>query len=136
MLLTKATEYALLSITIIANSKTPRDVESLSNMLNIPKSFLAKILQALSRDGILESYKGAKGGFLIKTDLNKITIMDIINSVEKKSANVSECSKNISDCPNGIDRALHCSIWPYLNRLQNRVDSFLASITIEDILKK
>lgn len=65
MLLTRASEYALLSLNIIKNSEKPKGAEQLSIELSIPKSFLAKILQALAKAEILESRKGAHGGFIM-----------------------------------------------------------------------
>ena len=52
MLLTKASEYALLSLIMISQKETPQDVDTLSTGLDISKSFLAKILQALAKEGI------------------------------------------------------------------------------------
>lgn len=134
MLLTKASEYALLSIALIAKNDDPQDTETLANALKIPKSFLAKILQALARSDILVSYKGARGGFALSKLPSEITILDIIKAVENKSANVFECSDSQNDCPGGEEKASCCSIWPYLNKLQSKVDDFLVSITLEDLL--
>lgn len=135
MLLTKASEYALLSIALIAKSDDPQDTETLANRLNIPKSFLAKILQALARNDILISYKGAKGGFALAKLPSDVTILDIIKAVEAKSANVFECSDSLNDCPGGEEKATLCSIWPYLNKLQGKVDDFLSAVTLEDLLE-
>ncbi|HED6207302.1 TPA: Rrf2 family transcriptional regulator, partial [Campylobacter coli] len=55
MLFTKASEYALLSLIYIAHKENPQDVDSLALELNIPKSFLAKILQTLAKDNLLKS---------------------------------------------------------------------------------
>lgn len=93
MLFTKASEYALLSLIHIAKSQEPQDVDTMSSVLDIPKSFLAKILQALAKDALLKSYKGAKGGFMLVKKPSEYTLKEIINSVEKKSINVFECSK-------------------------------------------
>jgi len=65
VLFTKASEYALLSLIYISQKETPQDVDSLALELDIPKSFLAKILQTLAKDGLLKSFKGAKGGFVL-----------------------------------------------------------------------
>ncbi len=90
MLFTKASEYALLSLIYISQKETPQDVDSLALELDIPKSFLAKILQTLAKDGLLKSFKGAKGGFvLIKEpsqyvkDMSKNKNLDILNIDEK-----------------------------------------------------
>ncbi len=57
MLITKASEYALLSLIVLSRATSPMDSETLSKELSISKSFLAKILQSLAKSGILNSYK-------------------------------------------------------------------------------
>lgn len=131
MLFTKASEYALLSLIHIAKSQEPQDVDTMSNALDIPKSFLAKILQALAKDSLLKSFKGVKGGFVLVKNPQEYTLKEIINSVEKKSVNVFECSNGI--CPS--QKGDNCNLMPVLVTLQNKIDEFLVSITLEDIIK-
>ncbi|TXE89427.1 Rrf2 family transcriptional regulator [Campylobacter volucris] len=131
MLFTKASEYALLSLIYIAKSQEPQDVDTMSNVLDIPKSFLAKILQALAKDNLLKSFKGAKGGFVLVKNPQEYTLKEIVNSVEKKSINVFECSNGI--CPS--QKGDSCNLMPVLVTLQNKIDDFLISITLEDIIK-
>ncbi len=133
MLFTKASEYALLSTIALASSDGSKDVETLSSELNISKSFLAKILQNLARGGILHSYKGAGGGFILAHKPAHITIHAILTSAEKRDAIVFECSKDYNDCPQ--NRGAACGVWPVFNALQFRVDEFLQSITLADIMK-
>jgi Rrf2 family transcriptional regulator, iron-sulfur cluster assembly transcription factor len=134
MLLTKASEYALLSILCISGKKEPIDVENLSASLMISRSFLAKILQKLTKAGILKSFKGVKGGFMLAKEINDITILDIIEAVEDNPATVFECTSDSGVCPN--NRVASCSIWPTLNKLQVKIDNFLSQITLQDILVK
>lgn len=131
MLLTKASEYALMSLSLIVHSDKPLDVTKLSTELNIPKSFLAKILQSLAKDGILTSHKGVNGGFSLSKSIDQITILDIIKAVEDKPASVFECSGGINDCPG--NRATTCQIWPFLHVLQGKIDTFLTGITLEEL---
>ncbi|MEF3191737.1 MAG: Rrf2 family transcriptional regulator [Campylobacterales bacterium] len=132
MLLTKASEYALLSLAVIAKSDKPVDASTIAEQLGIPKSFLAKILQNLAKSDILRSYKGINGGFELTHPLSSITIMSVIKAVEEKPANVFECSGNAADCPS--DRAFSCHIWPFLYRLQCKVDRFLEGVTLDELL--
>ena len=132
MLLTKASEYALLSTVLIAKSEEPEDVDTLSKRLGISRSFLAKILQALARDGILKSYKGAKGGFTINRAPLEISIRDIIESAEKKPLSVFECSSSTESC--SVGKGEFCIIWPFLNKFQLKIDEFLEEMTLNDIL--
>ena len=133
MLLTKASEYAMLSLIAIAQKETPQDVDTLSTQLRISKSFLAKILQTLAREGILKSFKGAHGGFMLASDPSKITIQSIIEAAEKKQTMVFECSPSIESCPN--NKAGFCKLWPFLNKLQTKIDNFLANMKLKDILE-
>ncbi len=133
MLITRASEYAILSLILISSAKEPIDSDTLSRELSISKSFLAKILQSLAKAEILKSYKGVNGGFLLHKDPAQIPMLDIMTCVEGKAPAVFECSPSQEDCPS--ERAHICSLWPFLHRLQGKIDLFLAQITLEDVLK-
>jgi len=134
MLLTRASEYALLSLDIIRNSEKPKGAEQLSKELCIPKSFLAKILQGLAKADILESKKGAHGGFIMLKKSNEITIGEIIVAAEGKTPAVFDCTQYASTCPNGAIG--NCNISPFLVTFQSKIDTFLHELTLEDIFKK
>lgn len=130
MLFTKASEYALLSLIFIAKKDSPQDVDTISKELDISKSFLAKILQNLAKAGILVSYKGANGGFMLaKQDFN---LKEIISKTEKHAGSVFECSKSKDEC----EKSDNCQIWNTFNTLQNQVDDFLETIFLKDIIKE
>ena len=132
MLLTRATEYAMLSLDTIRNSERPIGAEQLANELCIPKSFLAKILQSLARAGILESRKGTQGGFILIRDIDDISVREIIVAAEGKAPAVFDCTQYASTCPNGAIGT--CSISPFLSTFQSRVDDFLDGLMLGDVL--
>lgn len=132
MLLTRASEYALLSLMLIAKQENPVDAEKLSGYLKISKSFLAKILQNLARSGILKSYKGANGGFMLDKDPKEITLQEILLSAEGKTVQVFSCTGPEEICLQG--GLADCSIWSVLKKLQNKIDSFLEEITLDDLM--
>ena len=134
MLLTRASEYALLSLIVLAKSDKPLDAESLATELDISKSFLAKILQSMARQGILNSYKGVNGGFALAREREAITVHDIMCAAEGKNPAVFDCSGSQSNCPS--DKASTCGIWPFLNRLQGKIDDFLDNLTLADIMEE
>ena len=133
MLLTRASEYALLSLDIIRNSTVPKGAEQLSKELCIPKSFLAKILQSLAKANILESKKGAHGGFIMLKKSREITIAEIIVAAEGKTPAVFDCSQYANTCPHGAIGT--CNISPFLVTFQMKIDTFLHELTLEDIFK-
>lgn len=134
MLFTKASEYALISMIYIATKDDSVDVDKISNELGIPKSFLAKILQSLAKNGLLNSYKGAKGGFTLTKKPSEIPLNAIINGAEKKPTSVFECSNSRQDCPS--NKGEFCQIWHIFNALQIEVDEFLDKITLQDLINK
>jgi len=133
MLITRASEYAILSLIVLAKAKDPLDSETLSKELFISKSFLAKILQSLAKANILKSYKGVNGGFVLNKEPSTINMLDVMTSVEGKAPAVFECSPSMHDCPS--NKAQICSIWPFLHKLQGKIDYFLAELSLADILE-
>jgi len=133
MLITRASEYAILSLIVLSKASSPMDSETLSKELSIPKSFLAKILQALAKKDILKSFKGVNGGFVLQREAKDISMLEVMSAVEGKAPAVFECAPSREDCPS--DRAQICSIWPFLNKLQGKIDLFLADLTLADILE-
>jgi Rrf2 family protein len=133
MLITRASEYAILSLIVLSKSDSPIDNDTLSKQLSIPKSFLAKILQALAKNDILKSYKGANGGFALLLKPKDINMLKIISCVEGKAPAVFDCASSTDDCPS--NKAQMCYLWPLLNKLQGKIDSFLAELTLADILE-
>jgi len=133
MLITRASEYAILSLIVLSKAKDPLDSETLSKELFISKSFLAKILQSLAKADILKSYKGVNGGFVLNKAPETINMLDVMTSVEGKAPAVFECSPSMHDCPS--NKAQICSIWPFLHKLQGKIDIFLAELSLADILE-
>lgn len=77
--ITRNTDYAIRALGCIAQSKDKFiTVSGLSEKLDMPQSFLRKILQRLNKKGILKSYKGKSGGFLLNVDIRDITVLQLV----------------------------------------------------------
>ena len=131
MLLTRASEYALLSLDIIAKSDKPLGSEQLSKELNLPKSFLAKILQNLAKSDILVSHRGSQGGYALGVNPEDISIYDIIFSAEGKRPAVFDCISYSDTCPKGAVGT--CAISPFLAKFQFKIDNYLKKLTLKEL---
>ncbi len=131
MLLTKKSEYALLSLISIMKSEHPKNVDVLSRELNISKSFLAKIMQNLAKNGIVKSFKGVNGGFALHKAYDELTVLEITTAAEERTPSVFECAPSMLDCPSQVGSC--CTIWPLMNNLQNKINGFLENLTLKDI---
>lgn len=56
---------------------------SISEILNIPKPTLVKIINSLTADGIVETKEGKNGGIRLAREPKDITILDIFNAIER-----------------------------------------------------
>lgn len=130
MLFTRASEYALLALIYICDKEKPQDVETMAAELDISRSFLAKILQVLAKDGLLKSYKGARGGFALSKKPENYTLKEIVDSAEKRQVSIFECSQGV--CPSNKK----CYILPVLKDLQGKMDEHLNSVSLADITQK
>ena len=133
MIFTRSTGYALLALAELATLKTAIDTTHLSERIGVSKYFLAKLLQNLSKKGVVKSFKGVNGGFILDKEPKEIKVIDIFHCVEDKDFLVYECAQNESDCPN--DRASVCSIWPFLNLLEDNILKYLEKFTLEDVIR-
>jgi Rrf2 family protein len=122
----------MLALAIIAKSDLPLNTDTLSLQLNISKSFLAKILQTLAKYHILKSYKGINGGFLLQKQPEKLTILELITIAEEKIPAVFECSTGGNMCSVSVRDG--CTLFPVLNNLQFKINTFLKNLTLKDIM--
>jgi Rrf2 family protein len=74
-------------------------VEKLSEKLEIPRHFLAKILQQLSRHHLISSSKGRMGGFYLSKENAEKSLMSVIECIEGPQV-FKECVIGLTNCSN------------------------------------
>jgi Rrf2 family protein len=131
-LITRDTDYALRAICfIIKNKKKVLPVSVLAKETGIPRPFLRKILQLLSRRGILLSHKGQDGGFSLARPVGKINLVDLIEAFQGP-LHLNECFFKKLACPNIKD----CILKQKIDRLEKYVVREIRSITVASLLGK
>ena len=133
MLFTKSTAYALQALIELSKYDKPIDVNTLSEKTDIPKPFLAKLLQNLSKKDIIKSFKGIHGGFLLQKKPKDIKIIDIFKTIEDKDSLVFYCSSNADNCTRG--RSSICSTLPFFTKLENEIEDIIQKYTLEDVIR-
>lgn len=132
--LSQAGEYAIRGILFMASHPYGTIVlaKDVAEARGIPKPFLAKILQNLAKSGILRSHRGSGGGFSLARPAKKISLLEVIESVEGAIV-LNNClllggcqsCKSIEDCPVG-------TVW---TEAQNKFIEVLESTSFEKIAK-
>ena len=83
-LITRDTDYAIRALCAMASCRKERlNVGDLCTRTRIPRPFLRKILQVLSRKRIISSSKGRSGGFLLSKDPEDISLIDLIKIFQR-----------------------------------------------------
>lgn len=88
MRLSEGVEWAAHSCTILAALPEGRALgpAELAAFFEVPKAYLAKQLQALSKAGILSATRGPAGGYRLARAPDTITLRDIVMAVEGPGA--------------------------------------------------
>ena len=130
MLLSKTCSYGIRAAIYIAtqNGQHYVPIKEISDTMNISFHFLTKILQMLTKEGLIESVKGPGGGVGLKRKPNEITILDIIHAVECDNI-FDECVLGLPGCSDENPCPMHSS-WGVLRK---DLHNMLQQETIEDL---
>jgi len=81
----KTVEYAIRAVLFVAQKSEHGSkvaIKEISRGISAPEHFLAKILQDLSRKGLIQSIKGPNGGFYVEQASKKNTLADIVKAID------------------------------------------------------
>lgn len=129
-LITRNTDYALRAICYIAKQKKVVAVTELVRVLGVPRPFMRKILQRLSKEKILESYKGQAGGFKLKFLPEEIFIIRIMRIFQGRLG-LNECFLKKDICPNRGK----CILRKKINVIENNALGQLRQISIASLVE-
>ena len=115
-MISQTTEYALRAVVwLAANPEKPLTAQQIAEATRVPAGYLAKVLQGLSRAGLLHSQRGLGGGFTLARSPSSLTMWDVVQAVDPL--------KRIRECPLGF--AAHADT---LCPLHEQLDNAIAAI--------
>ncbi|MCB0685798.1 MAG: Rrf2 family transcriptional regulator [Saprospiraceae bacterium] len=124
----KSCKYAIRSILFLAVYCSEEDrmgVDDLSEKLDVPKHFLAKILQQLTRHGLISSVKGRNGGFYLTDHNMNSNLLAVIESIDG--------SRVFKECVLGLPECSSVNPCPYHSAVKGYRDQFLLLVKEETI---
>ena len=138
MRVTTWTEYSLIISLHLARrgrgAGEPVAARELADAERLPADYVEQILLRLRRAGLVESVRGAKGGYYLARDPSAISVRDVMTASEHQTFEVN-CESHPVDaerCHPGTS----CSIRPVWLALQQRVDELLGGISLADLMKQ
>ena len=115
MIYSRSAEYAIRSFVYLARIPDGKFAMArhIAEEEQIPAHFLAKILQELTRKGLLRSNKGPSGGFALRVSASQIRLLDLVEALDGPAL-----SESLDEAPWTLDswRDLHSRIMDYLER--------------------
>ena len=124
-------EYALMALKYMGQ-KIPGELTSakeVSDSFNTPFDATARVMQVMAQKGLLRVEHGAFGGYQITRDLSKVSMRNLLEIIEGRTAMV-KCLEKESPCE------MHgtCNILSPVQVLQHRLNEFYSNITLKDLL--
>jgi Rrf2 family protein len=131
--LSKKVEYGLIAIRHIAAKPTGDIVtaKEIAERYGVPYELLAKVLQKLTRSGLIVSTQGMRGGYSLAKNPNDVSVSMIINAIEGASPAIAQC---MTEGPDSCDVFKVCTIKSPLLKVQANIENAFNSMTLAEIV--
>lgn len=131
--MSKQADYGIVLLAHIAREPLQRvhSARDLAGVAGLPLPMAGKILKALARAGLLESRRGAAGGYALARSAERISLAEVVEALEGPIG-VTECS------PTGLGLCrleAACPVQAPLQRLSLLVRRSLAGVSLRDLVE-
>lgn len=109
-------------------------LKDIAERQGISMKYLESIVAMLNKAGLVDSYRGKKGGYRLNQPIEEYSVGSIIKLTEGSLAPVSclEAGAEHVNCA----RAAECITLPMWLKLDKIIDDYLESVSLSDLLKK
>ena len=135
--LTKKADYGLMALKYLAEqscslqaSGVAASAKAIADAYHIPPQLLAKILQTLTKAGILVSHAGTNGGYALARAAREISTFEVIRAIDGPLF-ITSCITIHGTCD------LHgtCTIKEPLRKVNDSIKDLLSGISIGDLIE-
>ena len=126
-------EYGLIvSLTLARRAgEGPVAARELAEQQRLPHDYVEQILLRLRRAGLVESVRGAKGGYHLARPAHAVTVKDVMDASEHATFEVNCDRHPVSQ--DRCSRDASCSIRPVWRMLEQRINELLSGISLADL---
>jgi Rrf2 family protein len=131
--LTKKADYGLMALKYLAEHPESAAVSAkdVAEAYGIPAQLLAKVLQQLTKAGLLKSHAGMNGGYALSREARAISAYEVILAIDGPFF-ITSCTKGAKGC----DLTPSCTIKEPLARVNETIAGVLKSISIHDLAER
>ncbi len=128
--MTKQADYGIVLLAHMAGDAERQYTSvALAEATQLPTPTVSKILKALTREGLLDSARGVKGGYSLARPAAAINVAEIITALEGPIA-ITEC---IDDTPGECSQEPSCAIRGHWQRINDAIRGALEAITLDEM---
>jgi Rrf2 family transcriptional regulator, iron-sulfur cluster assembly transcription factor len=129
-------EYGIRAVLDVAlyGDNDPVAVKDISRRQNVPIRFLEQVMNALKKGGIVDSFRGASGGYKLARKADEITLADVVAAVEGPVI-VMECL-GTAEQTKTCDKSAECAIREVFGDVQAAVNDTLAAVSLSELIKR
>ncbi|MEH2362708.1 RrF2 family transcriptional regulator [Nostoc sp.] len=98
-------EYSLLAMLALVDSYQngdPMQIKQIAELKGIQNRYLEQLLATLRGRGLINSIRGAKGGYILARDPRKITVLDVLTAIEGVEIDAPANNTTIETMESGI----------------------------------
>ena len=129
--LSKLTDYGIVLITeMAAEPKRVFSATELALVTSLEQPTVSKVLKILAKSGLIQSFRGAHGGYLIAGQPQHISVADVITAMEGPIG-MTECSVHDGLCA----QEAVCSLRSNWRRIPSAIEMALADVTLEEMAR-
>ncbi len=132
MYITLETDYAIRIVDCLVHNDQRMDAQSISEATYVSLRFSLKILRKLVTAGIVQSFKGAKGGYILAREPADITLRDVIEAVEGPYR-FSRCLAEDYQCSRNASLESTCVYHQFFNHLSQVVVQELSQFNFQQV---
>lgn len=122
-------QYGMRALVEIAKGAEPTSLKQVSERQHISQPYLEQIIAILRRAGIVESVRGARGGYRLARPTAEITALEVVELMEGSVAPV-RCLEHGMNC----EHEGHCSTEGLWRQVDWAVRSVLGGTTVADLV--
>ena len=127
MQIPRRVDYGLRAVIYLSDQQPGKcsSIAEIATNQGVPKKFLEKIIQDLVRSGLIQSKRGAAGGYMLARTPETISFRDVIEALEGPIS-VNVCLDHAARCDQ-IPRCTMIGVW---TEVQRSVTEVLSRTTI------
>lgn len=138
MKLTTKGRYAVMAIADIARhgpnieGHMAVSLSDISLRQGISLAYLEQLFVKLRRAGLVQSHRGAKGGYVLNLPVQDLTVDMIIHAVDEDIKAHGCDPKKEKSCTGMTARCLTHNLW---GALETHIETFLSAVSIHDVIE-